>query len=98
VNTRQLEAAWFGRTAKSKAEDFADKVQRAVQELGRPDNRDANGDEVEMHWSVKRHHDCYIEISMNRGRVGGRVRGDWYTDPKKAAKALDEWSEEIYEG
>ncbi len=104
MNTRQLEAAWFGRVAKSKAEAFADKVLRNLQELDRPNDRestvggDGSDDQIEMYWNVKRHHDCYIEIGTNRGRVGGHVRGDWYTDPKKAAKALDDWSDEIYEG
>ena len=104
MDTHTLEAAWFGKTAKSKAQDFADKVIRYVQELDRPDDRnettsaDGSDDQIEMYWSVKRRNDCYIEIGTNRGRVGGYVRGDWYTDPKKAAQALDEWSEELYEG
>jgi len=105
MNSRQLEAAWFGKTAKSKAQDFADKVIRYVQELDRPDDRnettsaDGSDDQIEMYWSVSSRNDCYIEIATNRrGQIGGYVRGDFYRDPRKAAQALDEWSEELYEG
>lgn len=90
----RLTAAYY-RRASSDVDGFADKVLRGVSELSsRPDDRDFDGDEIILRWSVGGQ-PIYATIREDRGRVVALVNGDVYRDPRKAARALDGWSEDL---
>ena len=63
----------------------------------RPKEVDEGPDQIHLQWIEGRGIAPYVTIETRRGRVGADVDGEWFTDPRKAGRALNDWMELLIE-